>query len=83
MAESGDRHTGRRSLCSTDPDWSTGEEMSRVLRLLRSWRPFFVKEPVLLLPFSFKDGVRFTFEISLENVDFPESSLPSLELSSM
>lgn len=81
VTESGERHTGSRSLCSTEPDWRTGDEMSRVLRLLRSGRDLRGREPslplVLLELFSLTDGVRLTLEMSLEKVDFSEESVES------
>ena len=79
--ESGDRQTGRRSPCSTEPDCSTVADMSRVLRLLRSGRPFRGSDPVLLLleVFSLTDGVLFTFEINLESVDLSAESVESLD----
>jgi len=80
VEESGERHTGRSSHGSVDTDWSTGAEMSRVRRLLRSDRPFLGMEPDLLLfeLFSLTDGVRLTFEISFEKVDLSPESVESL-----
>ena len=79
VEESGERHTGRSSQGSVDTDWRTGAEMSRVLRLLRSDRPFLGKDPVLLLLelFSLTDGVRLTFEISFDKVDLSPESVES------
>jgi len=79
--ESGDRQTGRSSPGSTDPDCSTGAEMSNVLRLLLSGRPFRGSDPVLLLLvlFSLTEGVRFTFEINFDSVDLSEESVESLD----
>jgi len=79
--ESGDRQTGRSSPGSTDPDCSTGAEMSNVLRLLLSGRPFLGSDPVLLLLelFSLTDGVLFTFEINFDSVDLSEESVESLD----
>ena len=79
--ESGDLQTGRSSPGSTDPDWSTGAEMSNVLKLLLSGRPFRGRDPVLLLLelFSLTDGVRFTFEINFDRVDLSEESVESLD----
>jgi hypothetical protein len=81
VVESGDLQTGSSSPGSTEPDCSTGAEMSSVLRLLRSGRPFRGSEPILLVLalFSLIDGVRFTFEINFEKVDLSAVSVVSFD----